>query len=107
MKTQLTMWLAGAAFLAGAVQAEAQPRLLNLPETNFDMWCQEHEHLPPKRCDKRLPQDDAAFQAYVNLMESYETQKLNSESRARRLERAINENPANNPPPPPMPSPQN
>src|SRR5580698_8866470 len=68
---QLPMWLAGVALLAGAVQADAQPRLLDLHEMNFDMWCQEHEHLPPKRCDKRLPQDDSAFQAYAYLLETY------------------------------------
>jgi hypothetical protein len=43
-----------------------------LHEMNFDMWCQEQQHLPPERCDKRLPQDDAAFQAYSNKIENYE-----------------------------------
>jgi len=43
-----------------------------LNDMNFDMWCQEEQHLPPARCDKRLPDDDAAFQAYRNKIETYE-----------------------------------
>ena len=39
---------------------------------NFDMWCQEQQHLSPDRCDKRLPQDDADFNAYRAKIERYE-----------------------------------
>jgi hypothetical protein len=70
-----------AAFLIGglAVPALAQPfppapstPYLNLPEMNYDLWCQEVQHLPPARCDKRLPDDDKAFNAYRNTVEKYE-----------------------------------
>jgi hypothetical protein len=98
--------LAGAALSAAALQASAQPTQLDLHEMNFDMWCQEHEHLPPARCDKRLPKDDAAFQAYVNLIENYETQKLNNEAKERHIDRMLETNPASAPPQPPAPRPQ-
>ena len=31
---------------------------------NFDMWCQETQHLAPDRCYKRLAEDEAVFEAY-------------------------------------------
>ena len=46
--------------------AHAQSGGAPLRHWNFDLWCQEHENLPPDRCDKRLPQDDARFQAFVD-----------------------------------------
>jgi hypothetical protein len=57
------------ALVAARVSAQAP---YQLHEMNFDMWCQEQQHLPPARCDKRLPEDDAAFQAYTNKIENYE-----------------------------------
>jgi len=59
-----------AAVVAFAPRAFAQP--VHLTEMNFDMWCQEEQHLPPDRCDKRLPEDDKAFQAYQGLIQDYE-----------------------------------
>ena len=86
-----------------AYGADAQTRRLQFEPMNFDMWCQEHMHLPPKRCDKRLPDDDAAFQAYANKMEGYETQQLNQGWRDQRLNNTIlrsdpSANPAGTPP---------
>jgi len=109
MNKQVTGWFVGAALCVGSMQAQAQPRLLQLHEMNFDLWCQEQQHLPPARCDKRLPKDDAAFQAYVNTIERYETQKLNGEAQDRRIDRMLKTNPGGNPPQssgPSMPSPQ-
>jgi hypothetical protein len=60
-----------------------------LTEMNFDMWCQEEQHLPPDRCDKRLPEDDAAFQAYVNKIESYEIPYLQQKQHEQTLNRVI------------------
>lgn len=62
--------LVAAAFVAFAPRVSAQS--VHLTEMNFDMWCQEEQHLPPERCDKRLPQDDAAFKAYQGLIQNYE-----------------------------------
>jgi hypothetical protein len=64
------------AFGAVAFRADAQSSPLPLAEINFDMWCQETQHLPPDRCDKRLPQDDQAYQAYVANYEKYEVPYL-------------------------------
>ena len=78
---------------------------------NFDMWCQEHKHLPPDRCDKRLPQDDAEFQAYANKIEGYETQQLNQNAKDRRVDQTIlrsdpSSYPAGTPPTAPIPPPR-
>jgi hypothetical protein len=82
-----------------------------LHEMNFDMWCQEQQHLPPERCDKRLPQDDAEFQAYANKIEGYETQQLNQQRQENRIDQAINRadpsaNAAGTPPTQPIPPPR-
>ena len=82
--------LAGLALAVLAVRADAQsdsPYPLN--EMNFDMWCQEEQHLPPDRCDKRLPADDAAFQAYRNKIETYEIPYLQRKSHDQTLNRVI------------------
>lgn len=60
-----------------------------LHEMNFDMWCQEQQHLPPERCDKRLPEDDAAFQAYSNKIENYEIPYLKHRKDEETLNRVI------------------
>jgi hypothetical protein len=91
--------------------ADAQLQRLQFEPMNFDLWCQEHMHHSPKRCDKRLPEDDAAFQDYSNKMEGYETQQLNSQARDRRLNNTIlrsdpSANPAGTPPTQPIPPPQ-
>ena len=39
---------------------------------NFDLWCQEQAHLPPDRCDKRMPEDEKTFEAYRAKIEQYE-----------------------------------
>jgi hypothetical protein len=48
---------------------------------NFDMWCQEEQHLPPARCDKRLPEDDADFNAYRAKIERYEIPYLQQQQK--------------------------
>jgi hypothetical protein len=101
-------WLFGAALSVWSLEAGAQTTQLKLHEMNFDMWCQEHRHLPPERCDKRLPQDDAAFQDYANTIERYETQQLNGQARERHIDRMIDnadtvDNPVNPSAPPSQP----
>jgi hypothetical protein len=94
-----------------AAAAQAQTGRLHYQSMNFDLWCQEQQHLPPARCDKRLPEDDAAFQAYVNQIETYETRELNAQARERRLDRTIlnydpTANTAGTPPTQPIPPPR-
>lgn len=98
---KLPLLLGLAALCAWNGNASAQAPTATQPyyevqEMNFDMWCQEQQHLPPARCDKRLPQDDAAFQAYVNTVERYETQQLNQAAQERRLERLLKRSPVDN-----------
>jgi hypothetical protein len=61
----------------------------NVQNMNFDMWCQEQQHLPPLRCDKRLPEDDAAFNAYRSKIERYEIPYLQQQQRQLQLNRGI------------------
>lgn len=73
-----------------AARTEAQgDTAYPLTEMNFDMWCQEEQHLPAARCDRRLPEDDAAFQAYVNKIESYEIPYLQRKQDEQTLNRVI------------------
>lgn len=97
--------LAGFVASIAASHAGAQPSLLKLHEINFDMWCQQHRHLPPARCDRRLPQDDAAFQSYANTIERYEMRRLHSQARERNLGRMIESDPVDNPNQPAVPPP--
>jgi len=82
-------WLALGVGLV-AVRADAQSAgPLPLAEINFDMWCQENQHLPADRCDKRLPQDDQAYQAYVANYEKYEVPYLENRQKSETLNRVI------------------
>ena len=68
-------------------------------EMNFDLWCQEQANLPPERCDKRTPEDNAAFEAYRAKVEAYEIPYLQQKANAARLDRDILRNdPVDNPP---------
>jgi hypothetical protein len=80
--------LAAAAFLSGHAQAQNSGSV-PLTNMNFDMWCQEERHLPPERCDKRLPQDDAAFSAYRAKIEDYEVPYLQERKEKDTMNRVI------------------
>ena len=53
------------------------------------MWCQETQKLPPARCDRRSPADDAAFQTFSNRIETYEMEYLRARARDREIDRDI------------------
>jgi len=87
-----------AAFVAGTAIAQDLPpptdpqsrnTRFNVQGTNFDMWCQEERHLPPARCDKRLPEDDEAYNAYVANIERYEVPYLQEQQKQIDLNRGI------------------
>ena len=93
---------------------ESQGSRYDVQELNFDMWCQEQQHLPPARCDKRLPADDADFNAYRAKIERYEIPYLREQQRQLRLDTGILHNdpvdhpdrpsqPQDQPPPTPVP----
>jgi len=91
MIRRLMLLSAAALSLSGASafgQTPEQP-YYNIHEINFDMWCQEQQHLPPARCDKRLPEDDAAYQAYVDKIQQYEIPYLQDRARQQQLNRGI------------------
>ena len=67
-----TLLLAAAALALFAGRAGAQSTKYDLQDMNFDLWCQEEQQLPPERCDKRLPVDETAFEAYRSKIEKYE-----------------------------------
>ena len=56
---------------------------------NFDLWCQEEAHIAPDRCDKRLPEDDDAFNAYRAKIEAYEIPYLQQQNRNARIDTDI------------------
>ena len=58
-------------------------------QMNFDLWCQEQAGLPPERCDKRTPEDNAAFESYRAKVEAYEIPYLQQKNEAARLDRDI------------------
>ncbi len=92
--------LAGVLFAAAAAMPASAQRNGNLPvqEMNFDLWCQEQAGLAPERCDKRTPQDEAAFEAYRSKVEAYEIPYLRQKAAASRLDRDILRNdPVDNP----------
>ena len=68
---------------------QAQATRYNVQNMNFDMWCQETQHLPPDRCDKRLPQDDAAFNSYRSKIERFEIPYLKEQQRQQQLNTGI------------------
>lgn len=114
MKTVLActaLSLALSLALLAASGASAQQRHLKFQPQSFDMWCQETAHLAPSRCDKRLPDDDAAYQAYVNKNENYEQQQQNQKADEHNLNQAIlrsdpSSNPAGTPPTAPVTPPR-
>jgi hypothetical protein len=82
--------VAGLLCTLSATRAVAQgEKPYPLHEMNFDMWCQEEKHLPPARCDKRLPADDADFQTYRNAIEKYEIPYLQRRDDEQNLNRVI------------------
>ena len=92
----LTLSLAGFATVAQAQDNPIVPgdpqspgARYNVQNMNFDMWCQEQQHLPPERCDKRLPDDDAAFNSYRSKIERYEIPYLKEQQRQIQLNRGI------------------
>jgi hypothetical protein len=78
----------GMATVVLAARVEAQ-QPYPLTEMNFDMWCQEEKHLPPERCDQRLPGDDAEFQAYRATIEKYEIPYLQKREQEENINRVI------------------
>jgi hypothetical protein len=92
----LSVTLTGMLALSGA--AFAQGANYPVKSMNFDLWCQEEQHLDPDRCDKRLPEDEKVFEAYRATIERYEIPYLKEKQDAISLDRNIlNKDPVDNP----------
>jgi hypothetical protein len=85
MKTRLAILSASAGILLFSATAQAQTGTLPVQNMNFDLWCQEQQHLPPSRCDKRTPEDEATFEAYRAKIEKYEVPYLQNQDAGQRF----------------------
>jgi hypothetical protein len=97
-----TRWiLAALVALPGAVFSNgswAQGGNYDVKTMNFDLWCQEQQHLDPDRCDKRTAGDEKDFEAYRDKIEQYEIPYLQQKQNAIALDRNIlNKDPIDNP----------
>jgi hypothetical protein len=54
----------------------ASARDYGLVTMNFDLWCQEEQHLPAHRCDQRTAVDEKAFEDFQREISPYEAQNL-------------------------------
>ena len=87
-----------ASLAALSLPATAQSQRYAVQNINFDLWCQETQHLPPDRCDKRLPSDEADFEEYRAKVEKYEIPYLKGQETGAQLDRTILHNdPVDNP----------
>jgi hypothetical protein len=88
------------ALLIGLVAnvADASARDYGLVAMNFDLWCQEEEHLPVHRCDQRTAADEKAFEDFQHEISPYEAQNLRAAEQEMQLRRDFMENdPIDNP----------
>ena len=91
--------IAAAASFAAVKPVAAQPNVSHDAETmSFDLWCQEQAALPPARCDKRIPEDESAFEAYQTALGRYEIPRRSAQYNQGRVDRDImNNDPIDNP----------
>jgi len=78
-----------AAVVLAVLPAAAPPERYDVKTMNFDLWCQETANLPPDRCDKRLPEDEKAFESYRAKVEKYEIPYLRRKQDEQRLNETI------------------
>ncbi len=92
------------ALVASAARAQTGDTSYKLKDMNFDMWCQEQQHLDPDRCDQRLPDDEKAFEAYVDTIQKYEIPYLQERQKREDYDRTLLHNdPVDNPTQPSTP----
>ncbi len=95
MRSSIVGMTLAAAVLVCALPAAAQQNpadkttRYDLQDLNFDMWCQETEKLPPDRCDRRIPEDEALFETYRTSVEKYELPYLQRKATDQNLSRVV------------------
>src|SRR3954468_7511425 len=85
----IAVTLASAWSLSAPAASAQTGRNFNVKTMNFDLWCQETQHLPPDRCDKRTAEDEATFEAYRTQIERYEVPYLQQQQRDLSISRDI------------------
>jgi len=104
MRGGYLLLLGACAFAATGAIAQSTDTHYQLHEITFDMWCQEQQHLDPDRCDKRLPEDEQAFEAYVDTIQKYEIPYLQERQKREDYDRTLLHNdPVDNPTQPSTP----
>jgi hypothetical protein len=87
------------------INSPAGAQSVDLHEMNFDLWCQQEANLPPERCDKRLPDDNARFEAYRKKIEDYEVPYLQQREQNQHLNQVLLHNdPVDHPTEPSQPA---
>ena len=88
-RARMLLILSALAMLPAVAVAQNNGKNFNVQTMNFDLWCQETQHLPPDRCDKRLPEDEQVFEAYRTQVERYEIPYLQGQQRDLSISRDI------------------
>src|ERR1700753_267752 len=97
MVVMMRRWMLAAA-VAGVTLVGTQAENYDVQTINFDLWCQETQHLPADRCDKRTPADEQAFEDYRAKDEKYEIPYLQGKENGAQLNRTIlHSDPIDNP----------
>jgi hypothetical protein len=78
--------LAAAVLLACGPASAQIGRNYDVHPMNFDLWCQDTAKIDPDRCDKRLPEDNDAFEAYRAKIDAYEIPYLREKNKDARIE---------------------
>jgi hypothetical protein len=93
----ITLGLVGLA-IGYSQPVNAQTPYQNVQGSNFDIWCQEHEKLPPERCDTRTPEDEKAYEAYRDKIGDYEEKlRLDRQKKEHRDRTILHNDPIDNP----------
>jgi len=101
MAPKYLLAMAAVALMGSSAHAQSVP----LTDMNFDMWCQQEANLPPARCDKRLPEDDARFDAYRKKIQDYEVPYLQQRQQNQNLNQVLLHNdPVDHPTQPSQPN---
>jgi len=74
-----------------AVATMAAPAQSTYPvhSLDFDIWCTEEQHIPYERCERRLPEDVAKFEAYREIVERYEIPYLQEKDLSLHFDKAL------------------
>lgn len=73
---------------------EPAPRLLDVHQMSFSLWCQETQQWPTARCEQRRPADVKMFEDYRAAVERYEVQYLRQRQRDVEIQNRLSRDPS-------------